>query len=418
MTATLAPDLAADQISRQRRADRIVAQSVLSRISTLRRVRGCRRTSVLPGGAVNVGATGHAASGDRRGSYMGLATCGSVWCCPECASVILVERQRELELAFEEWERRGQRIALATFTLRHTAADSLTDVWDAVSYAWSAARSGRGWFRDQQAYGVRRLTVCRDHKATGYAFGDLHAACGCCVSDRRIDWVRVVEVTVGGHGWHVHVHAALFVSADFDDRSARLLHASMFARWQAAVERRGFTALDINTMTLARARDNRHDVWDSNLAAYVTKGRYRSMAEIAAAETSRGDMKIAHLGNRTPFVLLAGLVDEVGRKGDRALWREWEHGSLGRRQFSWSRGLREDLLPGLVERTNEEIVADTEGVDAVVSIPREGWATILREGLRAAVLDAVECDDTGDMLRDCLDAWGVPWGAPVVTAAC
>ena len=418
MDLSVATELEAGRVSREHRADRIEAQALLSRISSLSRVRGCRRVSCLPAGAVNVGAAGSTASGDRRGAFGGLATCGSVWACPECAQIILVERQRELEAAFAEWDARGHQLVLATFTLRHHAGDPLASVWDAVSYAWAAARGGRGWREDQRAYGIARLTVCKAHKRTGFAFGNWGVSCGCDSRKRRIDWVRVVEVTQGANGWHVHVHAALFVRSGLTDLELVELHANMFERWQAACARKGFLALDVNTMSIAADRDTRRTVWDRKLGAYLVKGRYRSAAELAAAELARGDSKKAGGGNRTPFELLASMVGGADSAANRGVWREWEQGSLGRRQVSWSRGLREELIPHMVERTDDEIIADVEAVEPVLSITRAGWRVVLEAGLRAAVLDAVECDDSGNMLADCLDSWGVEWGPAVRLSAC
>ena len=63
-------------------------------ITSLRRVRNCG-TPLDPEGGVSLALT---TSGDRSRSagYSGLASCGSVWACPQCAAKIATRRADEL----------------------------------------------------------------------------------------------------------------------------------------------------------------------------------------------------------------------------------------------------------------------------------------------------------------------------------
>ena len=363
---------------RDRRAERYGARYLLWKESALPRVQGCGRASMLPGGLVAVKAQG--AGLERRAGYGGLTSCGSVWCCPVCAAKIAGERQDEIASAVREWQARGHTVAMVTLTNRHRRGQSLRSLWDGNTKAWHAVTSGGSWRREQGRYDVQ-------------------------------GWCRVVEVTVGANGWHVHVHALLFLRGDcrVDPRG---LGAQMFGRWADALDKAGLAAplmhlggLDVRVLG--------GDV--SVLGAYFAKAVYRGSADDGEAarlamEIARGDLKDARLGNRTPFRVLRD-IELHGDADDLATWHEWERTSKGRRQLTWSKGLRADLLAGVVERTDEE-VADADDVrgEPVLYVKANAWRWAAWEG--AALLVVAESDDTGNNLRAVLRARGWGWLEP------
>lgn len=333
-------------------------------MSTRKRIRECGHRGVLPGGSVRVRATG---SGDaRRAGFAGLATCGSVWSCPVCSEKILAARSDELAAGFGAWTQAGGRIAFVTLTMRHDRGQSLRLLWDALSYAWGKVTSGKGWGALRERYGV-----------AGYA--------------------RVVEVTHGAHGWHVHVHAAVFLEAD-STGDLDHLGAEMFQPWAAALSRKGLRTplagsggLDVRAMMPGTS---------DNLAGYFAKASwdYAADARAAAVEMARGDVKAGRLGNRTPFVILGDFLD-TGDADDLALWHQWEDSSAGRRQLTWSRGIRERLALA-AEKSDDELAAEELGSadDDLVELPAASWRKV-REWLLPAILDAAEDDETGEKLR-------------------
>lgn len=345
------------------------------------RVQSCGRQGVLPGGAVRVRASGHGA--DRRAGFAGLATCGSVWACPVCSERILAGRQEDLAAAIATWEAGGGRVALITLTMRHNASQALSQLWDGLTYAWSKVTSGRTWDRLNLSYGTPDLATDR--------------------LARRIGWARVVETTHGRSGWHVHVHAALFLPAHVTDDQVADLVGSMFATWSAALVRKKFRApSDAHGVDVSMSDRSR-------LGSYFAKGVYDGDASRLALELARGDLKLARNGNRSPFRILSDVV-ELGLVDDVELWTEWENASKGRQQLTWASGFRA-LLVTAAEKTDEELASEEIGSadDDLVEIPAEGIRSLNLLGLHGLVLDYAEADDGGRLLRRHLDAWGIPY---------
>jgi hypothetical protein len=274
---------------------------------------------------------------------------------------------------------------MVTLTMRHHRGQALADLWAGVSKAWAAVTSGRAWVDESRRYAVR-------------------------------GWLRLVEVTVGEAGWHVHVHALMF-SEGQSRWSPADLGPLMFQRWAGKLQGLGFRAplaghggLDVRVLT-----------GDAGcLGDYFTKGVYRAQeaagdtAERLGLEVARGDLKRARGGNRTPFTVLADVV-AVGVVDDLALWHEWEQASRGRRQLTWSRGWRAELLAGVVEQTDADIAETDVGGDLVLVLAPRAWSQIRREGLRLLVLGAAESDDDGGDLRALCRERGWAWSVPVLS---
>lgn len=311
------------------------------------------------------------AGGERTAGIAGVSTCGSVWACPVCSARITARRTEDVAGVLDAWKARtGGRVVMVTLTVRHHAGQSLRQVWDGVTVAWRSASNGRTWDGLQRVYGTPMPSRGRVVE--------------------RIPVVKVVEVTHGKHGWHVHVHALLLVRGDVTDRAARLIGQTMWERWDAGARRAGLQggvreAMDAH---LVKPSASGSDA----LAEYFTKAVY---------EVTLGAQKDARAGGRTPFGVLASLMahragvavlsgEEVAR--DEAIWREWETGSRGRRQISYSHGLRAWL--GLLEvATDEEIAAEDCGGEPVYMIGQEAWSWMTRWGLVPAMLDAWEASE-------------------------
>lgn len=363
-----------------RRRERYAARHVLWNLSNLRRVRACGRCSRLSDGAVTVRVS--TSDGARSAGFGGLQHCGSVWSCPVCSAKVAASRQADVERALGVWGSWGGSVGLLTLTMRHRDGQRLEDLWAALSGAWGAVTSGRGWKRLQRAYGTPLDRVIRSGRRAGEIVRDL-----------RIPYVRVVESTHGENGWHLHVHALLFLRAGLSPADVRDLECGIFARWSASLVGSGLDA-----PTLERGADLRLvTAGDAALSEYVTKSTYGA----AALETVRGDLKDARRGNRTPFGILRGLVQvhatgdlggltaaQVAR--DEALWAEWEAASKGRRQLTWSVGLRDLLLPGEAERTDEEIADEDAAGETEAVLPRDVWRGVVAARVESALLDAWE----------------------------
>jgi hypothetical protein len=93
---------------------------------------------------------------------------------------------------------------------------------------------------------------------------------------------------------------------------------------------------------------------------------------------------------------------------DRQVWFEWESGSRGKRQVSWSRNLRKSL--GLNEaRNDEELSAELEAFIPLIAIDAASVRHLGRLGrIQSRVLRAVEKDDLSSACH-MLTEHGVVW---------
>lgn len=380
---------------RSARRVRFAALRFLAFESSLKRVRFCSRDSV--NGHVEVKASG---TGDeRRAGFGQLRRCGSTWACPVCSHKIAAKRAEEIALAIQQWHKTGNRIVFLTLTMRHKKGQRLQDLWtNGVSAGWHAVTSGSGWVRDQELYGVIVPRVIKSGKNAGETR-----------YSSRIGFARVVETTQGANGWHVHIHALLFVRGDITGAGALALGDSMFGRWVPALTAAGFGSPSLRHGVDVRLMGPKDS---SRVAEYFAKSVYGTEnAKKAGWEAAGGVNKTANrkFGNRTPFQILAD-VRETGDADDMALWWEWEEASHGKRQITWSPWLRA-MLQLAEELTDEQIVEEDEGGDVVLTLRQDQFDALA--GCVTDLLDAVEADDTLAAARSFLaEKLGV-WESPV-----
>lgn len=255
---------------------------------------------------------------------------------------------------------------MVTLTIRHHEGQSLKDCWDAVANGWNAVTSGKQWVTDSARYGL-------------------------------VGWVKVVEVTKGASGWHVHVHALLVWDNKVKRSSMRWVANRMHRRWTRRVQKRGFDSwrekggLNVRLATLKPGKG-------SGLHEYFVK---------LAHEITGGQAKLAKGAGRTPFQLLTDALAS-GEVTDARAWQEWERGSLGRRQIAWSKGLRDWANLGQ-EQTDEEIAAEELQGEPAVALMPEGWHWLRDRPL--AVCELHEYSERGGFpaAMRLLDSWGVAY---------
>jgi hypothetical protein len=278
-----------------------------------------------------------------------------VWVCPVCNAKIMARRALEIGAAVEMWQARGGRVGFVTLTQRHRKGQSLGMLWDALSKAWQRVVGGTSWKRDQLLYGVS-------------------------------GWLRVVEVTYGRNGWHVHIHSLIFFSpAVLGEPEIDRLHDSMFGRWSGAL-----TKLELGR-PLRIGQDARLLTGgaDKDLARYFTKavhGGHRIGLEMTSTQTKAVRQA---LGTRPMWSVLDEAM--VGDADALDLWHQWERSSKGRRQVTWARGFRNEL--GLdVDQTDEDIAEQELGTkdDELVLITRLGWHDVISGNHQVALLHVAE----------------------------
>ena len=353
-------------VSEQRKR-RLRGQEVNWAESRLKRCRDCGRVAVTLSGSVAVRESAGVVG------FAGLATCGSVWACGVCNAKIMARRQLEIGAAVEQWEEQGGTVAFGTQTMRHWSGHRLEDLWECLSKAWAKVTTGRNWMLNKKRYGIA-------------------------------GWLRVVEVTFGANGWHVHVHYLLFLEASTVPRELDALKRSMFTRWSSSLKALGLPAPLIRSQDL-RVLDGPAD---EQLAEYFTKAVHsakRIGLELTSSQskTARGVHKTRSVWDFLDDVLDLGDADALER------WHEWQQGSKGRRQLTWSKGLRERL--GLrFEKSDEDVAAEELGskADDLVIITAAGWRTVVTCRLRVQILESVYHQGFAG-LRTLLDALGVEY---------
>lgn len=309
--------------------------------------------------------------GTREGGWANLVHCSRVWTCPVCSARIMDARAQLISEACRRWDQHlgvdgaGGKIVLMTFTVRHNRKQALTVVWDAVAWAWSRVAGGKGWQADQAEYG----SVVTP-------------------KGRRIPWLRVFEVTHGINGWHVHVHALLFVGDDFTDDDAQLLGGRMWERWNRGAVKAGLAS---GLSSVGLEAHVVHGDPSQALGSYFAKAVF----EITGARFKTAGGKVAAGQHQTPWQILGQLVDHW-RKREKlskrararllALWYEYEEASKGRRLMGRSRGLWELLDMVGWEKTDEEIAGadlgdNGESVAYRTEIPYELWLALVRSGV-------------------------------------
>lgn len=257
----------------------------------------------------------------------------------------------------------GGTCGLVTLTLQHHAGHALADSWGALRHAWGRVTSGRAYQRERAQFGI-----------TG--------------------WISCVEVTHSDrNGFHPHLHIVVAFDGPISSEMLTELGGRWFARFERALTRRGFSALEFQGGLDARTVSA-----DSSgaLAVYLSK---------LALEVAGGTTKTARRrGSRTMWQVLAdGLA--TGLADDLETWEAYERASHGRKQVTFSRGLRERYRLA-EERSDEEIASEDLGGDDLIALPAETWRTVRNQAEQ--LLSAAEVDGLSGAIV-WLTARGLSW---------
>ncbi len=285
-----------------------------------------------------------------RASYKNLIVCSRLWHCPVCASRISEQRRKELKSAAEN---SGFTTVMATFTLRHNKRDNLASMVKAITGSYRSLKSGTPWQTIKDEYSV---------------IGD----------------VRALEVTYGDNGWHVHIHALLFLS--------HALNTSQQASLENALKRRFLQVLGAYGYDASW----QHGVWltasNTDIVEYVAKfGRLPKLNtngdtwSIYHELTKANQKRTRSKDGLTPWGLL--LAYDAGDKQAAVLFLEYAHVFKGFHQLQWSRGMKNLLHIGDIP---DDKIDDNPDANYLLSIDAETWKDIVDKRLRAYLLRSVE----------------------------
>ena len=300
--------------------------------------------------------------GSRPAGYSGIERCGSIWACPHCAAVIRAGRAAEIEQAVSTHQESGGSVVFFTGTLRHHQADDLETTLDAILEGWRKLTAGRPWKRIKEKYQV-----------SGY--------------------IRSIEVTYGGNGWHPHAHSLLFLDGDILPEELEELRPKLYELWARSVERAGGKRPTEKGLDLQKLDDD-----GKLLAKYLAKVQDEKKRQTwsAGAEMTRADVKSGRGSSLTPFQLLDEHPDYDEATRAR-LWREFYLVSKGRRAITWSRGLKERCL--IAEVTDADILDEAESTVMVWRTSSKSYRAVLRSEpvLLAVALELAEHEKWGDL---------------------
>jgi len=325
--ASVAPDAPENRVIRYQR------QSASRRLLPKKRVSKCLRWKM----AKNVKVL--KSSEHKKCHYGDLMICGSVWDCPVCAGKISERRRVELTRAVEQHKEFGGSVYLITFTYSHKKHDDLQELLKKQSKAMI-------WFYQHRTY----KEFAKRYEKQGR--------------------VRALEVNHGANGWHPHVHELWFLDLHLQDLET--LKLEIFNLWVKACAR-----FDLGTPSWDHGVDVRGG---GDAASYVSKFGLEDKKPGTKAwgiedEITKASSKKARLGSRSAFQLLDDYID--GDKQSGALFSEYSKAFHGKRQLTWSRGLK--AVFDLDTMTDEELATQQEDKAVILAeIEPEQWKAITR----------------------------------------
>lgn len=324
----------------ERQLERFALQSVARQLLPKSRTALCLRARIQ----ANTGVQVWKSKEHKTAHYGGLQTCGSVWACPICAAKIAERRRAEILQAIEQHRATGGAVQLLTLTTPHTRQDKLADLLDMQSKAL------QGFLRD--------MAVKKVFAEMGY-----------------IGQIRAWEGTHGrkgaNNGWHPHFHFLQFVEfaghpASLDDWKMRL-----YIRWAVYCKKAGLGTPSFNHGV---------DLQDGSFAdRYVSKWGLED-------EMTKAHIKRAKEGGETPFDLLRACLADPEDHQAAYLFREFVTCFKGKRQLSWSNGLKARFY--LDDKTDEQLAAEKEERAYLLGqITVDQWRDVLKAKARGTVLE-------------------------------
>lgn len=324
----------------QRRLERFALQSVARSILPESRTAKCLRIRAREANVQVWNSTKH-----RTAHYGGLQTCGSVWACPVCAAKIAERRRNEIRQAIDMHRAEGGEVQLLTLTTPHTRFDRLSDLLAMQQKAVEA------FLRD----GTVRKQIFVE---MGY-----------------VGQIRAWEGTHGrkgtGNGWHPHFHFLQFVGSKVDAAKLTEWKERLYARWRACCEKVGLGAPSLK---------HGIDLQDGSEAdRYLSKWGLED-------EMTKAHLKKAKEGGETPFDLLRAYLADPNDKQAAALFREFVENFKGKRQLSWSNGLKARFY--VDDKTDEELAEEQEEQAVLLGqITVDQWRDVLKVKGRGVVLE-------------------------------
>lgn len=290
--------------------------------------------------------------------YRQVMTCGSVWACPVCSAPVSERRAGELRSALSAHSEAGGTAGFATFTVSHAHDDALETVLDSFLAAFRYLTSKPSYKRLRARWGV-------------------------------VGYVRVLEVTYGRNGWHVHAHVLYFFEGKQDAGTLCRFEDELFPLWESAASRSGLLMSRRYGLEVRPA----YGTVEEYLAKFGKGPRWDISREMAKGHLKTG-RSIAGLRSLTPWELLLAAHEGDTLCGVR--FREYALRFQGRAQLYWSPGLRKRFQLDETPASDHTLASAAEPDDCTAGgISSPEWESVKRASARARLLELVEGDKGG-----------------------
>lgn len=316
----------------------------------------------------------------EKAHFGDLQTCGSVWVCPVCGSMISERRSQELQSLIDEWKSKDPEncVIMITWTTPHYLCDSLSDV---LLLQDSAMRKLKNYRQKNGGY-FRYRTIIDLFESIGSYTGR--------------------EITFGlQNGWHPHRHEVYFCKKQ-DDKTLIAARENLAYAWSVAFKNAGGHIKNLShflerSVCIDQVTD---DDGYRRISNYVTSVSGENWT--LAKEATKGIAKLGKNGNITPF----GMLDYIRQapKDDALIslfeskFYEYAETMKGKRQFFASKGLLQQFNTEI--KTDAEIMQESDAGNHYAFITDEEWSLVLKFNVRGEVLQLTENRNEFEFLRE------------------
>lgn len=286
----------------------------------------------------------------QKAHYKNLMVCGSVWLCAVCASKISERRKNEL---IQGVNNHDLGLAMVTFTMRHSAGDSLKENLDILQEAILRLVSG-GWFqRFKSRWGL-------------------------------IGSVTNLEITYGENGWHPHKHLLYFFDREISSYDLQVMRSELVKRYLYLLDILGGSALDRVACDVVEAKTEKQKI-----AEYMAKTEKTPWG--IEAEMTKSHVKMSPGGGLSFWELLKRASD--GEYKYILLVREYAKVTKGKQSLYYSKGLRKKLSLGSPETDLEIAEKIEEHSELLAIVAKDIWARVSALRLRGQLLEVANSGD-------------------------
>ena len=302
----------------------------------------------------------------KKANYSNIMRCANAWGCPVCAAIISEHRKCEVKDAMDWWKKQGGSVLLLTLTVPHYSDTDIKQLKKDLK------------------------------KAYGKFFKGVRASKDMFAKWQIEHYISCFEITHGENGFHPHYHILLFVPYAVGIGSHIGMEQDMYAVWKDCCTKSGLDE--------PSEKHGLHLQAGNDAANYVAKWGLEH-------EMTKGHVKKGKKESRTPFDILRS-YDESGDEKEANLFRLYYFAFKGTRQLNWSKGLKKLSSNGQEEKTDQEIVDDTDNVaEMLFKLDIEMWNAVRQQRKQGELLIAVTEDQTLkkplELIRQCLTNQGL-----------